>query len=190
MISDELICAACEGDKDAREAVLVYLYPKFRPIVRRRLPEADREDVQHKAMQAMLRKMATHAPRDAEAFEGWARSYLHMQIKNHWSRLYAKLEHKAAYGHAVRVQPKTSWFSQRQHKRQQQLLRRLLRKLATIYRSPIEHHLKEGSDRSYARKHEIATPTVRGRRFEGRRRLREMLAAYLLKGTLAPSTSS
>lgn len=183
MLSDELIRAACEGDVDARKRVVLRLCDLLKPIVARSVPDHDQEDVLHEALQAIMVKMGAKAPRTVSEFERWAQGFAGKQVQIYWGGLEREAGRKVGYVLAEQARPRTTWFAKQWQERQHWVLGRFLRQLTTRFRGPIEHRLRGGSDRSYAKKRDMPMATVRSHRARGYRRLREMFVAYLAEGT-------
>ena len=196
MITDEQIQAACEGDEEAAALLTEWLYDVMTPYVRKRIPDQDQEDIHHRALQAIIRKMGAEGPREREAFRMWALGFARTLVKEHWRIHGRDLER---YEHELDVEfepaPNTS-APERLHKSYLlSLLSSFLRRLPQKYRSPLLHYFRDGRDTSFAEKHNIAKATVRWRRHEGRNRLRAMfrsrfgLASDESMWELAPSPS-
>lgn len=197
MITEEVVEAACEGDLTAQKTLFNWLYNELAPVVRARVPDPDQEDVHHRALHDVLRKMHAHAPREVEPFRQWAISYAHKAAQAYWGRRKRKAARIAA-GIDVDAWPResTSVHSRWHRGLLLRLLSTFLRRLSRRYRSPLQHRMRGGNDSSFARARALAKPTVRWRRHEGRKRLQAMFEDYLSgeisggRQALVPESSS
>lgn len=188
VITDELIEAACEGDKRAQKILVDWLYDDLKATVRAAgVLVQDQEDVHHGALHDLLRKMPTHAPRKVKDFRKWAFGFGRMAVIQYLGQRGRKSKRTVFGLDPERMaRAETSLLEAWHEFRLLGLLSTFLRKLPQVYRSPLMHRLRGRKDASFAERYGIPIGTIRRRRHEGRKRIRRMFEAFMRGDPVVP----